>query len=238
MSAGMTGAGRAVLRWILPVGVILLAAGPGSLVAVPQAALAASPGASSISAGLDRSCVVENGHGYCWGSDAGGTLGDGRASSSRTPVPVDTSGVLADKTLTQVSTGDDSATCALDSAGAAYCWGVDREGDLGDADAGGEIPGVPVAVYTDGVLAGKTLTQVTVGNGQACALDSAGFYDTCAVDFAGTAYCWGRNGSGALGYAAVPLMVRPQAPADVTAVSGYTAATVSWTAPAFRTPAP
>ena len=188
MSAGMTRAGRAVLRRVLPVVLVLLAAGPGALVAAPQSALAASPGASSISAGIDRSCVVENGRAYCWGSDAKGTLGDGRTTSSRTPVPVDTSGVLAGKTLTQVSTGDDSATCTLDSAGAAYCWGVNREGDLGDEDAASGVSGVPVAVYTGGALAGKTLTRISVGNGQACALDSAG-----------AAYCWGANNDGKVG---------------------------------------
>jgi alpha-tubulin suppressor-like RCC1 family protein len=187
MSGGMTGAGRAFLRRVLPAVAVVVAAGPGALVAAPQAALAASPGVSSVSVGLDRSCVVEAGRAWCWGSDARGSLGDGHTTSSKFAVPVDTSGALSGKTLTQVSTGDDSATCALDSAGAAYCWGVAREGDLGDA-GGSDASGVPVSVYSGGALSGKTLTQVSVGNGQACALDSTG-----------AAYCWGAGNDGKVG---------------------------------------
>ena len=91
---------------------------------------------------------------------------------------VDTSGVLAGKTLTQISAGEH--TCALDSAGAAYCWGWNEYGDLGDGTTTNSD--VPVAVDNSGVLAGKTLTQITVGGEHTCALDSAG-----------AAYCWGDN---------------------------------------------
>jgi alpha-tubulin suppressor-like RCC1 family protein len=37
--------------------------------------------------------------------------------------------VLAGKTLTQLSSGNDMA-CALDTLGAAYCWGVNETGSL------------------------------------------------------------------------------------------------------------
>ena len=192
MSAGMTVAGSAAGRRRVPpvVALVLLAAGLVPLAALPQAALAAPAGASSISVGYGRSCLIASGDAYCWGSDADGTLGDGSNISSRVPVAVDTRGVLPGKTLTEVSTGDDSGTCALDSAGAAYCWGLEREGQLGDGNSGG-VGGVPVAVDTAGVLAGKTLTQISVGDGQACALDSAG-----------AAYCWGANlyGQSGIGY--------------------------------------
>jgi hypothetical protein len=93
-------------------------------------------------------------------------------------------GVLAGKTLTQVSTGSDFA-CALDTAGAAYCWGDNNYGELGDGNT--KISLVPVAVDTRGALAGKTITQISAW-GQPCALDSAG-----------SAYCWGQNSSGQLG---------------------------------------
>ncbi|HCU92388.1 MAG TPA: hypothetical protein DHU96_06455 [Actinobacteria bacterium] len=56
---------------------------------------------------------------------------------------VDTSGVLAGKTLTAIGTGMYYA-CAQDGSGAAYCWGANRQGQ----DGNGTITGtrVPVAV--------------------------------------------------------------------------------------------
>ena len=62
---------------------------------------------------------------YCWGFNGSGELGDGSTTSSSVPVAVDTSGVLAGKTLTQIRPAT-IITCAVDSAGAAYCWGFGR----------------------------------------------------------------------------------------------------------------
>ena len=61
------------------------------------------------------------------------------------PVPVYTGGALAGVTLTQISAGDDF-TCALSSAGAAYCWGLGTSGQLG-TNALITQSNVPVAVY-------------------------------------------------------------------------------------------
>jgi alpha-tubulin suppressor-like RCC1 family protein len=140
-----------------------------------------------ISAGGAVTCALDSaGAAYCWGFNGNSELGDGTTADSSVPVAVDTSGALAGKRLTQISTGDTEA-CAVDSAGAAYCWGDNEWGELG-----GGIPAhdsdVPVAVDTSGVLAGKTITQVTAGVLSACALDSAG-----------SAYCWGDNQLGELG---------------------------------------
>jgi hypothetical protein len=62
--------------------------------------------------------------------------------------------------------------CALDSGGAAYCWADDAEGEIGDEDTSEEQSGVPEAVDTSGVLAGKTLTQITAADQTTCAVDS------------------------------------------------------------------
>jgi alpha-tubulin suppressor-like RCC1 family protein len=113
--------------------------------------------------------------------------------------------VLAGKDLTQVVAGAFD-TCALDSVGAAYCWGYDHYGELGDASTTGSS--VPVAVDAGGALARKTLTQITIGD-----------YHTCAVDAAGAPYCWGRETVGELGddglgddgfggQSSVPVLVR------------------------------
>jgi len=188
MPAGTATSGRASLRRRVPPAVlILLTAGLTALVPAPQAALAASPGVASISAGFFHSCALESGKAYCWGYNYWGQLGNGTTINSSVPVAVDTSGVLAGKTLTQITTGADH-TCALDSAGAAYCWGDNNVGQLGDGSIASSS--VPVAVDTSGVLAGKTLTQITAGR--------VG-HTTCALDAAGAAYCWGYNFAGQLG---------------------------------------
>src|ERR1022692_700561 len=193
-------------------------------VAVDTSGVLAGRALTQIAAGwIDAWAVDTAGAAYCWGYNADGELGDGKASDSSVPVAVDTSGVLAGRALTQVTAGWYSS-CALDAAGAAYCWGYNADGELGNGSTVGST--VPVAVDTSGVLAGRTLTQV-----------SAGTYSACAVDAAGAPYCWGANSWGQLGDNAatqslVPVLAGPQAPASVTAIPGDTTATVSWRVPA------
>jgi alpha-tubulin suppressor-like RCC1 family protein len=169
---------RRVMSAVLPLLVIGMAAG----IAAPQDAGAASRRPASPAVSADYSCVLRGGQAYCWGS---GPLGDGSTTNSDVPVAVDTSGVLAGKSLTQIATAYDSA-CALDSSGAAYCWGDNSSGQLGNGSF--TTSGSPVAVNAGGVLAGKTLTQISGGADYMCALDSAG-----------AAYCWGDNSNGQLG---------------------------------------
>jgi alpha-tubulin suppressor-like RCC1 family protein len=162
---------------------VLFIALPGLLPASQAAIAAPAPGAS-ITTGAGQTCAIENGQAYCWGP-GGGQLGNGSTADSDVPVLVDTTGALAGKTLAQVSAGDDF-TCALDTSGRAYCWGDNVFGQLGDGNTAGTTE--PFAVHTSGVLAGKTLAQVSAGGQHACALDTSG-----------RAYCWGRNFSGELG---------------------------------------
>lgn len=127
----------------------------------PAAAAAASSRATLIAAGNAHACMILSGTAYCWGSNSNGQLGDGSTISSTSPVPVYTGGVLAGRTLTQIVAGA-SFTCALDSTGLAYCWGLDTSGQLGNNSTTQSL--VPVAVTASGVLAGKTLAQLAAGN--------------------------------------------------------------------------
>jgi alpha-tubulin suppressor-like RCC1 family protein len=116
MSGGTT---AGTPRRALPAALISMTTGLVLVTFAPPAALAASHRMSSISAGGQDSCGIESAHAYCWGDNATGELGDGSSTAdSSVPVAVDTSGVLAGKTLTQISVGFQDA-CALDSAGAA-----------------------------------------------------------------------------------------------------------------------
>ena len=64
-------------------------------------------------------------------------------------------------------------TCALDEAGAAYCWGANSAGQLGTGD--NTASSTPVAVAGD-----LRFVQIT-----------ASFNRTCALTAAGQVFCWG-----------------------------------------------
>ncbi len=174
---------RISLRLLSLVIVSLLMSALASGLTLQSAVSAATPGTGSLGTASYDSCALKNGQAYCWGWNDEGQLGNGTDTESDLPVAVDTSGLLAGKTLNQVSTGN-SSSCALDSSGAAYCWGDNGSGQLGDGNFTSSA--TPVAV--GGVLAGHTLTQIGVGDDYACALDSTG-----------AVYCWGANDEGQLG---------------------------------------
>jgi hypothetical protein len=100
---------------------------------------------TQVSASGVSPCALDStGAAYCWGEGVQGQLGDGDADDPGVPVAVDTSGVLAGKTLTQVSAAGEFAACAVDVAGEAYCWGDNRHGQLGDGSTVSQS-NVPVA---------------------------------------------------------------------------------------------
>ena len=72
-------------------------------------------------------------------------------------------------------------TCGVTPGGAAYCWGDNFFGQLGD--------GTSVA----------RATPVPVAGGLRFAAVSAGSFHTCGVTASGAAYCWGDNQNGQLG---------------------------------------
>ena len=147
-------------------------------------------GWKQISAGYNYTCgIALDNNAYCWGYGGNGRLGDGTTASSTVPKPVSTSGVLAGKTIRQIATSG-STTCVIASDNKAYCWGYNGGsyyGVLGNNTSVTNSPD-PVAVYTGGVLAGKTIKQISGGNHHFCVI---------ASDDKG--YCWGDNITGELG---------------------------------------
>jgi alpha-tubulin suppressor-like RCC1 family protein len=88
--------------------------------------------------------------------------------------------------FTSISAGGNHA-CGIVGASAAYCWGQDSAGQLGDARRVNSTTPIPVFSPTGGGLPA------------AFNAISAGFRHTCALQSDGLAFCWGRNESGQLG---------------------------------------
>jgi len=94
----------------------------------------------SVSAGFNHSCgVVKGGTAYCWGDNDLGQLGNGTIARSRIPTAV--SGGLS---FAVVGAGFFYHTCGLTAGGAAYCWGDNVFGQLGNSSRPGSS--TPVAV--------------------------------------------------------------------------------------------
>jgi alpha-tubulin suppressor-like RCC1 family protein len=131
----------------------------------------------SVSAGTLTCGLTPSGAAYCWGVQAFGELGNGTTTSnahsaevsSATPVAV--SGGL---TFVALSAGRFSA-CGVVASGAAYCWGRNDWGQLGNGTTTNSA--TPVAVS-----GGLTFASVSAGGEQKCGLTSSG-----------AAYCWGAN---------------------------------------------
>lgn len=147
---------------------------------------------TGLSLGGNHDCgLVSSGTIYCWGFNQYGQLGspptgevcevpnpEGGDPSyipcSTTPVPV------SGQSFVTVSAGS-SHTCGLNSVGAAYCWGDNTYGQLGN---GSTIGGAtPVAV-----AGGHSFTELSTGS-----------FHTCGLATDGAVYCWGLNANGQVG---------------------------------------
>jgi len=139
---------------------------------------------TAVSAGYKHTCAIADGTAYCWGSNSFGQLGNGTLVASSTPVKINANGALKDKAITSITAGY-IHTCAI-ADGQAYCWGGDKEGQLGDGLAT-TYQSNPIAVNTVSGLGSQLVDAITAGDYHSCA--TAG----------GKAYCWGRNDHGQLG---------------------------------------
>ncbi|HEV8381737.1 MAG TPA: Ig-like domain-containing protein [Gemmatimonadales bacterium] len=123
----------------------------------------------TLAAGSNHTCALTSaGKVYCWGLNDQGQFGDG-SNGSASPTPIAGGGGL---TFSAIVAGE-AHTCGLSSAGAAYCWGLNDGGQLGDGSTTDSA--VPVAV--SGGLRFVALV--------------AGKQYTCGVSSAGVIHCWG-----------------------------------------------
>ena len=132
----------------------------------------------SLGAGGRHTCgVTTDGAVYCWGRNLEGQLGDGTTTQRSAPIAV----TVEPGATFQSLDGGIYHTCALSSAAAAYCWGQNSNGQLGDGTL--TQRSTPVSV-----IGGRTFRSVDGGG-----------YHTCGVTTDDVAYCWGYELYGQLG---------------------------------------
>jgi hypothetical protein len=135
-------------------------------VAVSTTGVLSGKTVTAIATGLRHTCAIASGDIYCWGNNDQGQLGNSSNITSTTPVAVTKTGALAGKTVTAIVAGS-FHSCAI-ASGAVFCWGNNRQGQIGvdvAKDFFGEyvqsIFTSPVAVDTSGILKGRTVSSFT-----------------------------------------------------------------------------
>jgi alpha-tubulin suppressor-like RCC1 family protein len=140
-------------------------------------------GASAIATGFHHNCAVTTGGSLvCWGRNEFGQLGNNSIATSPLPVSVVDQFSMPLSNIETVSAGF-SHSCARSLDGAAYCWGVNLLGQLGDG-----------SYYTYRSVA-EPVNELNFGY---VALAS-GQHHSCAKNNSGGVKCWGYNVHGQLG---------------------------------------
>lgn len=189
---GQLGNGSAVAYSAKPVKVTNTAWGGNGLV-------------KAIGADGSTTCVVAGASNkiYCWGDNSDGQDGQNSNTTAFYNAPVQVkdqssgapaTGLPSGYSATAMHTSGSSAhnLCAI-ANGAAYCWGKNDHGQIGDGTKVDRY--VPTAVSTSGVLAGKTITAISVDGVY------SGVYawpHACAIAN-GNVYCWGNNSASKYG---------------------------------------
>jgi alpha-tubulin suppressor-like RCC1 family protein len=155
-------------------------------VAVNMTGVLAGKTVIAISAGVSHNLALcSDGTVAAWGHNSFRQLGNNSTTNSPVPVAVNTTGLLAGKTVVAISAGT-VHSLALCSDGTMVTWGSNSSGLLGNNSTTNSP--VPVAVNATGVLAGKTVISFSSGNSHNLALCSDG-----------TLTAWGGNDFGQLG---------------------------------------
>lgn len=134
----------------------------------------------SIAAGETFTCAIAaDGQAYCWGKGDNGELGGGKLyDQARTPRVV-----AGDQRFTSIVAGRQHA-CALDTSGAAWCWGSNELDQVSDGSK------LKYAQRPARVVGGHRF-RLLGANG--------GANSTCGVTIDGNGVCWGSNAHGQLG---------------------------------------
>jgi alpha-tubulin suppressor-like RCC1 family protein len=145
------------------------------------AAVAFSGPFAGIRAGRLTTCAwTSAGAGFCWGLNQRGEIGDSAISrNTKVLQPARISGAIQ---FASIVPGWQH-TCGLAKTGEAYCWGLNRDGQLGigAADTIDHLRPVPIS-------SSLRFRRLAVGA-----------RSSCGITTSGQVYCWGANGTGQLG---------------------------------------
>jgi alpha-tubulin suppressor-like RCC1 family protein len=136
-------------------------------------------GPAWIAAGIGslHSCgVTQEGNAQCWGGNVEGQLGDGSLAPSSAP-----RGVSGLPRPMSAIVGGEGHSCGIATDGAAFCWGANDHGQLGN---GSQIP----RTTADAVVDGHPFSALAAGEDH-----------VCGVSTDGRIFCWGENDRGQLG---------------------------------------
>jgi|688.fasta_scaffold102155_2 alpha-tubulin suppressor-like RCC1 family protein/flagellar biosynthesis chaperone FliJ len=154
---------------------------------------------SEVALGGKHTCVLSTaGSVFCWGSNDAGQLGQSSFTGSFSSTALKVEGL--NSRIKKIVAGK-FHTCALDTAGSAFCWGSNGTGQIGNDSTARSIGGYSAVP-----------TPVEVAGGIRFSSISAGASSTCGLSLDMTAYCWGRNADNELGSdggysSAVPVTV-------------------------------
>lgn len=139
-----------------------------------------------VAQGYDSSCMLTpNGEAWCWGNNEHGQLGASTPKSCTSGMVACTWQPVRAQAPIRFAQFSPSRlhSCGIDLAGQAWCWGFGVGGQLGD--------GRSLSSATPVAIAGNhRFVRVDAG--------SDGLL-SCALDDAGTAWCWGPGDNGGLG---------------------------------------
>jgi alpha-tubulin suppressor-like RCC1 family protein len=134
---------------------------------------------SAISARGTHTCGIANASLVCWGDNRERQLlADPNVAFTAIPTRL-----LETDRIVQLSSGG-AYSCAVTTQGGVVCWGTNRHGRMGVADADSPVGRTPAP-------SGTRFVEVSVGGTH-----------TCAVTAGGEGYCWGLGIDGRLGGAA------------------------------------
>lgn len=147
---------------------------------------------SDIAIGDGVACALDViGRAWCWGANGMGQIGDGTRTDRLLPTAV-TMPVHAGEPVVfgEIQMGG-SHVCALDLDGAAWCWGENGRGQLGDGTTTDRL--VPTRVDMPTYLGAEvTFFVLSLGAEHTCAMSYEDGYNT-------QTWCWGEGSNGEIG---------------------------------------